>query len=106
MVYRALSLLLAVAVFGVVSAPVSAADKDDKNTHTGTFVKADGNKFTMKDKDGKEHSHTLARDAKVLAADGTECKLTDIKKGARIRVTTKPGDMTVATKVECLKKKK
>jgi len=107
MKYRTLALLLALlAVAVVVNAPLAAEDKDAKNTHEGTFVKAEGDQFTMKDKDGKEHSHNLATEAKVFRANGKECKITDLKKGQRIRVTTKPDDMKVATKVEVLRKKK
>jgi len=108
MMYRTLSLLLAFALAVSVNATLVAADKDDKddkNTHTGTFVSAKGNTFTMKDKDDKEHSHTLAKGAKVLGADGKAIKLADIDKGQTIRVTTKKDDKKVATKVEVLKKK-
>ena len=94
-----------IALVMAVSAPLAAADKEDKNTHTGTFVSAKAHEFTMKGKGDKEHTHTLATDAKVLGADGKECKITDVKTGERIRVTTKAGDKKVATKVEVLKKK-
>src|SRR5262249_2590760 len=96
-------LLLAVALVVFAGAPLAAADekKDkDKNTHTGTFVSAKGKEFTMKDKEGKEHTHTLAADAKCYDADGKPCKLSHFKAGERIRVTTKEGDKTVAVKVE------
>jgi hypothetical protein len=64
----------------------------------------DGKSFKMKDKDGKEHSHTLAADAKCIGEDGKECKISELKKDQKIRVTTKEGDNKVATKVEALKK--
>jgi len=81
-----------------------ASDKAD-NTHVGTFVSAKGTTgFTMADKDGKEHSHTLAPDAKVIGPDGKESKIDALKKGQTIRVTTKEGDLKTATKVEVLKK--
>jgi hypothetical protein len=96
--------LLAVALAVFVSAPLAAQEKADKNTHEGTFVKATSEKeFVMEDKGGKEHSHTLSIGAKVLGPDGKDCKLADIKKGQKIRVTTKEGDAKVATKVEALK---
>jgi len=104
--YRVLSLFglaLALAVVGGMS--LLADDKADKNTHEGTFVSAKGDKeFVMEDK-GKEHSHTLSADAKVIGPDGKDCKLADLKKGQKIRVTTKEGDKKVATKVEALKEK-
>ena len=72
----------------------------------GTFISATGNNFTMKHKgEDKEHMHTLAADGKVIGADGKEAKLSDLKKGQAIRVTTKEGDAKTATKVEVMKKK-
>ena len=46
---------------------------------------------------------TLAADAKVTDTDCKACKLDDLKKGQRIRVTTKEGDTKIATRVEALK---
>jgi hypothetical protein len=95
--------LLAVALAVFVSAPLAAQEKADKNTHEGKFVKATSDKeFVMEGKD-KEHTHTLAKDAKVIGPDGKDCKLADLKKGQKIRVTTKEDDKKVATKVEALK---
>lgn len=107
MAYRGLSLLLlAIALAVLAGGAVAAEDKADKDTHEGTFVSAKGEtEFTMKDTDGKEHSHTLARDAKVTGPDGKECKLSDLKEGQKIRVTTKAGDKKVATKVVAQKAK-
>jgi hypothetical protein len=102
---RAYSLVaLAVVAVLFVGAPLALAA--DKNTHEGTFIRAGAHELTMSGKDGKEHTHTLAKDAKVLDADGRECKLSDLKVGQRIRVTTKEGNIKVATKVEALKKTK
>jgi hypothetical protein len=101
MQYRVLPLLLLAFALAVLSAPLVAGDK---NTHEGTFVKATSAKdFVMEDK-GKEHSHTLAADAKVLDVEGKACKLDDFRKGQKIRVTTKEGDAKTATRVEALKK--
>jgi len=110
MIHRVLSLAVLAALVLVFGGLAQAADKekdtkDDKNTHVGTFVSAKAQEFTMKDKDGKEHSHTLAKGAQVLDADGKKCKITDLKKGQSIKVTTKEGDSKVATKVEVVKKK-
>jgi predicted secreted protein len=112
--YKVLSLFLfAVALTAFVAAPVLADDKarseeqekDKKNSHVGTFVSAKGaNEFSMKDGE-KEHSHTLAPDAKVVGADGKEMKLADLKAGQKIRVTTKEGDQKTATRVEVMKEK-
>ena len=101
--------LLAFMMALFVGAPLAADDKkpDKKNSHTGLFVSAKGEReFTMKDKEGKDHTHTLAPDAKVLDLEGKDCKLTDFKEGQRIRVTTKEDDKKVATKVWAVKPKK
>jgi len=96
-------LALALAIF--VAAPALAADKADKGSHVGTFVKATSDmEFVMAGKGGKEHTHTLSADASVTDVDGKKCKISDFKKGQRIRVTTKEGDKKVAVKVEALKK--
>jgi hypothetical protein len=79
---------------------------DDKNQMEGKIVRIEGNKIVMTDKDGKkEHTHTLAPDAKVML-DGKEAKLTDLKKDQTVRVTTKEGDPTQAVRVEALDKNK
>jgi hypothetical protein len=99
---RVVSLLLfAAAMLVLVGAPLTA--QDAKNTHTGKLVNVKGSDFTMEAK-GKQHMHTLAADGKVLGLDGKECKLQDLVKGQRIRVTTKEGDIRTATKVEAIKK--
>jgi hypothetical protein len=79
--------------------PVPVAEE---GAHLGTFVSASGMEFTMKDDSGLEHKHKLAPDAKVTDPNGEPCQITDLKGGQKIRVTTKAGDKTVATKVECV----
>ena len=110
MSYRILPLfLIALALAVFVGAPALAQqEKGDKaNTHEGTVVSVTATKITMKGKgaDAKEHSHTLAPDARVMC-DGKACKLSDLKPGQKVRVTTKAGDQTVATKIEALDKNK
>ena len=73
------------------------------NTHDGQVVSTSGNELVMTGCDGKEHSHTVAADAKVTC-DGTACRTEDLKAGAKIRVTTKTDDKNVATKIESLDK--
>jgi hypothetical protein len=108
---RVRSLLLlacALALALLVAAPLAADEKKADKTHDGLFVSAakDGKSFTMTNKEGKsEHSHTLSADFKCMDGDGKECKLSDLAKGQMIRVTTKPDDAKVATKVEVMKKK-
>jgi hypothetical protein len=96
--------VLAIALAIFVSAPGIAADKAAKGSHEGTFVKATSDTvFVMTGTGGKAHTHTLSADAQVTNADGKKCKITDFKKGDKIRVTTKEGDTKVAVKVEGLK---
>jgi hypothetical protein len=104
MMYRMLSVAMMVAMLLLVaSMPMAAQDKAD--THTGKFLGASGNSFKMEHPDGTEHSHKLALDAKVIGLDGKDAKLADFRKGQAIRVTTKAGDKTTATKVEAIKGK-
>jgi len=104
MASRAMMLSLLALVLGLFVVASGKAVAADPNTHEGTFVSAKGDKeFTMADKDKKEHTHTLADNAKIIGADGKDVKLADLKKGQRIRVTTKEGDAKTATKVEALK---
>jgi hypothetical protein len=98
MLYRLVPLCLAIAAFVALSA--RADDKpSSKNTHEGQFVSAKGDSFKMTDKAGKEHTHMLADDAKVMC-DGKMCKLADLKKGTMVKVTTKPDDQTTVVRVE------
>ena len=106
MVYRVLPLfLVAVALVMFASAPALADDKDQGDTHEGKLVSVTGNKLVMTDKDGKEHTHTLAADAKFWC-DGRACRAEDLKPGMRIRVTTPKNDLKTALKVEALDKNK
>ncbi len=85
---------------GDVSSPAALA----ANVHTGVFVSADpeGKGFTMRDDAGVTHKHTLAPDAKVTDPEGKPCKITDLKAGQKIEVTTKDGDSTIALKLACV----
>jgi hypothetical protein len=78
-----------VAVLALVvlaGAPVLAADED---THEGLVVSAGAGKLVMTDKDGKnEHTHNVSPAARITC-DGKECKLDDLKKGSKVKVTVK-----------------
>lgn len=102
--YRIIPRLLAALALVLFVTAARADDKADQaDTHEGKVVKVIGNKVVMTDKDGKEHSHTLAADAKVTC-DSKACKAEDLKPGQKIRVTTKKGDTQTAIKVEALDK--
>jgi len=112
MVYRVLSFCLAALGLALLAGvPTQAGEKGKRGeTHDGVVVRATAKELVMngKAKEGekaKEHKHTLAPGAKVTC-DGKECKLEDLKPGLLVRVTTKAGDKTVATRVEALEKNK
>lgn len=69
-------------------------------------MKAGDGKLTIVDKEKKEHSCTVAKDAKITC-EGKECKLEDLKEGFMVKVTVeKDGDKAMATKIEAKKAKK
>ncbi len=112
--WEALWISVALASAGLVALPVARAEPQmgrgetvapeqvDEKAHTGTLVSASGNEFTMKDDSGSMHSHTLATDAKVTDPNGEPCRISDLKAGQKISVTTEAGNPKVARKVECV----
>jgi len=89
MLYRTLPrLLAALALFALATAPALAADE----THEGLVVSAGADKLVMTDKDGKnEHSHAVSTGARITC-DGKECKLEDLRKGFKVKVTVKKSE--------------
>lgn len=101
MAVRYLSILAAaLAILLFAGQAALAADK----THEGKVVKAAEGKLTMTDKEGKEHTHPVAADAKITC-DGKDCKLEDLKAGYRVKVTTKD-DSNTAIRIEAQSKDK
>ena len=99
------TLFAAAVALGLAAWPAGPAVADEKgDTHEGTVVKAEGGKLTMTAKgDDKEHEHAVAPDAKITC-DGKECKLDDLMKGYKVKVTTEKRDeKAVATKIEAQK---
>lgn len=99
--------MISVATLGLamfVGATALAAEDVKDSTHDGKLVSISGDKLVMTaGPDGKEHSHNLARDAK-LTLDGKACKAADLKAGTRIRVTTQGEGNSVASRIEGLDK--
>jgi len=91
------------AVAMLAGATALAAKDAEPNTHDGKVVSISGDKLVMTSNEGKEHSHTLARDVK-LTLDGKACKAADLKAGTRIRVSTQGVDKSVAARIEGLDK--
>ena len=103
MTYRVLPLLLvALALIAFVGTPALAEDKNNE-THEGKIVSVTADKIVMTDTAGKEHSHTLAANGKVML-DGRAAKLEDLKAGQKVRVTTPKNDLKTAVKIEALDK--
>lgn len=106
--WTSLGLAFAIAVAPTFVAPTSAfgadaaADELKEESHMGTLVSASDSEFTMKADDGEVHKHTVAADAQVMDANGEPCKITDLKAGQKIRVTTKEGNAGIAVKVEAV----
>jgi hypothetical protein len=101
MSYR-MFLLSALALGLLVGATALAGEEVKESTHDGKLVSITGDKLVMTaGKEGKEHSHTLARDVK-LTLDGKACKAADLKAGTKIRVTTRGADKQLATRIEGL----
>jgi hypothetical protein len=72
-----------------------------EKTMDGTVVSVSGDKLTMTNKEGKEHSHALAANVKVTC-DRKTCTAADLKAGMRIRVTTDTADRQAAARIEAL----
>ena len=76
--------LAALALTGWVGNVAVAADHE----HEGTVVSVGDHKLTMTDsKDKKEHSHEIGANTKITL-NGKEAKLSDLRKGDKIKVTT------------------
>ena len=86
-------------------APVAVCSTKASNeaTHYGKVVSITGDKLVMTNKEGQEHSHTLAGDA-TLILNGETCTAADLKPGTSIRVTTSRADTSVANRIEGLDK--
>jgi hypothetical protein len=68
-------------------------------SHDGKVVSIAGDKLTSTCSKGQEHHHVVAKDAKVTC-DGKACKLSDLKAGTTIRVTTSKDDENKVTAIE------
>ncbi|HQX48673.1 MAG TPA: hypothetical protein PLY87_09125 [Planctomycetaceae bacterium] len=105
MKYQMMSLgTIAVALFaGGVAA--SAAEQGKETTHDGAIVTISSTELVMKGKDGKEHTHAIATDAK-MTLDGKACKVEDLKAKTKIRVTVLSGDPKAVTHIEGIEENK
>ena len=69
------------------------------NKHEGKVVSASADKVTTTCHQGKEHCHTVAKDAKITC-DGQTSKAADLKAGTNVRVTTHKDDKSIATAID------
>ncbi|MEQ1825806.1 MAG: hypothetical protein ABL921_07655 [Pirellula sp.] len=70
-------------------------------TVDGVIASLDGSRFSLKNRDGRLVSHTLATDATYIRA-GQACQASDLAVGNRIRVTVAKADRTMAVGIELL----
>jgi hypothetical protein len=76
------------------------SSKPNPNTCDGTVVKVAGDRLTTKCGKGDEHQYVVSQDAKVTC-DGKESKLSDLKQGSTIRMTTGKDDKNKVTAIDC-----
>ncbi|QVL34127.1 hypothetical protein KIH39_09530 [Telmatocola sphagniphila] len=69
------------------------------NIHDGKVVSVTGDKLNTTCAEGKNHCHTMSKDAKITC-DGKDSKAADLKAGTPVRVTCHKDDKSVATAVE------
>ncbi len=83
----------------------AAAIKSDAATNTveGKVISVIDNKLMIRNLEGKEHSHIVAKDA-LLTCDGAICTAESLKLGRRIRVTTMQNNRNIAICIESLDK--
>jgi uncharacterized protein (TIGR03000 family) len=77
----------------------SDAQEGRTKTHEGQVIRFSDNELVMKDAAGKEHRHTLAKDAKITI-DGKAAKAEDLKPNMRIEVTIPEGDAKTALRID------
>lgn len=85
---------------------IEAIEKDldfASKSQDGTLVSISGNKLVMTCEQDKQHSRTLAANARVTL-DGEACKASDLKSGTRIRVTNEGDDKSPLSRIEAIDK--
>src|SRR6478672_6953339 len=95
MLFRVLALCLGLAAFAMLNGALVAEDKD--SAIEGTVVSAADGKLTI-DSDGKEKTLAVGAKAKI-SCNGKKCDLGELKKGTKVKVTTKKGDEKTALRI-------
>jgi anaerobic selenocysteine-containing dehydrogenase len=95
MLQRLVTCTLLTAALAVL-ATVAHAQAADEKTHDGLVVSTAANRLVMSDATGgNEHTHMIAADTKV-SLNGKEAKITDLKKGDKVKVTTGTGGKVIS----------
>ena len=81
----------------------AARSEDATSTSEGKVLSVIDNKLMMRNLEGKEHSHILAKDV-LLTCDGAICTADSLRTGNRIRVTTMQNNRNIAICIESLDK--
>lgn len=81
----------------LLSAPAWAEDRTE--THQGSVISVTGKELHMRNTNGTEYTHLLAPNAMVFC-DGKVCKLSDLKPGMHIWVTTLASNLKTAVNVQ------
>ena len=76
-----------------------AKKEPSAKSHNGKVVSVAGDTLTSTCSKGQEHHHTVVKDAKVTC-DGKACKLSDLKAGTAIRMTTSKDDDSKVTAID------
>jgi hypothetical protein len=97
--YRVFALAL-VLVVALVVTPSLVLAEEKGSVQEGTIVKVADGKVTIEGTDKKEHTCEVAKDAKITC-NGKVCKLEDLKKGVKVKVTVAK---KMATKIEATTK--
>jgi hypothetical protein len=79
----------------------------EAGTHEGKVVSVNGDELTMTDETGLvQHSHQVGSNVSITV-DGREARLSDLKKGQLIKVTTTEQDgVNVVVSIESSRKAK
>lgn len=89
--------LMAVVAVATWAIPASAADP---TVHQMKVVKAEADKLTVTDKDGKNQQTVAVPTTAKVTLDGKPCKVEDLKAGTDVKITTeKKGDAVVIVSV-------
>ena len=87
-----------------VAANAAASETDvSTNVYEGNLVSVYHNKIMVRNKEGNEHSHILAKDV-LLTCDGALCTVETLKGGNRVRVTTEKNNRNISIRVDSLDK--